>query len=156
MQYQSILFCTDYSDDAESAFVHAMDQAVKYNARLHFINVIPAVNPCRIHLDKTLSEADSLKASREHDERHRLEEFGALKKVYEKKCQGLVETRFVVKIGSPDVQIIQYADENDVDLIILGTAGRHERQRLVFTKTAANVSKFANCQVITIGSPNSG
>ena len=60
---------------------------------------------------------------------------------------------FVVKVGSPDVEIIKYADENQADLIILGTAGRNEKQRLTNTKTAANVSKFANCQIITIGTP---
>jgi hypothetical protein len=35
----------------------------------------------------------------------------------------------------------------------MGTAGRSEKKRLIYIKTAANVSKFANCQVITIGSP---
>ncbi len=152
--YRNILFCTDYSGDAESAFTHALDQAVKHKARLHFMNVIPAVNPCGIHLYGALSPEESKKEADAQDERNRLEELGALKKVYEKRCEGVVEHVFVVRVGSPDVEIIAYADENNVDLIILGTAGRQENKRLTYTKTAANVSKFANCQVITIGSPN--
>ena len=153
MKYQNILFCTDYSDDAESAFTHALDQAVKYGARLHFINIIPAVNPCGIHLHQSLSEEASKKETDAQDERLRLEELGALKKAYEIKCRDIVDHAFVVKSGSPDVEIIRYADENRIDLIILGTAGRNEKRRLTYTKTAANVSKYANCQVITIGSP---
>ena len=154
MKYRNILFCTDYSDDAESAFVHALDQAVKYQAKLHFMNVIPAVNPCNVHLHEEMPFEDSKKESDAEDERYRLEELGALKKVYEKRCENFVEYAFVVKVGSPDVEILNYADENEVDLIILGTAGRQENKRLTYTKTAANVSKYANCQVITIGSPN--
>lgn len=153
MEYQNILFCTDYSDDAESAFIHALDQAVKYGAKLHFINVIPPVNPCGLHLHESMSKEDSRKESDAQDQRLRLEELGALKKAYENKCQGVVEHTFEIKVGSPDVEIIKYADENRVDLIILGTAGRHEKRRLTYTKTAANVSKYANCQIITIGSP---
>ena len=118
MKYKNILFCTDYSDDAESAFVHALDQAVKYTARLHFMNVIPSVNPCGIHLHKSLSEEDSRKETDAQDERLRLEELGALKKAYEKYCQDVVDHTFVIKVGSPDVEIITYADENKVDLII--------------------------------------
>ncbi len=154
MQYKNILFCTDYSDDAESAFTHALDQAVKYQARLHFMNVIPSVNPCGLHLHESLSSEESAKKSEEEDERHRLEELGALKSVYEKRCQGEIDYSFIVKVGSPDFEIISYADENQIDLIILGTAGHKEDKRRTYTKTAANVSKFANCQVITIGSPN--
>ena len=154
MKYTNILLCTDYSKDAESAFTHALDQAVKYRAVLHIMNVIPSVNPCGIHLDESLSKEDSKKESDDQDERHRLQELGALRKVYYTRCKDIVEHLFVVKVGSPDVAIIRYADEQAIDLIILGTAGRHEQKRLTYTKTAANVSKFANSQIITIGSPN--
>jgi nucleotide-binding universal stress UspA family protein len=156
LKYQNILFCTDYSDDAESAFTHALDQALKYGARLHFINVIPSINPCGIHLNQSLSVEESKKQTDAQDERLKLEELGALKKAYEHKCRDVVDYTFVIKTGSPDVEIIRYADENRIDLIILGTAGRNEKRRLTYTKTAANVSKYANCQIITIGSPERG
>jgi nucleotide-binding universal stress UspA family protein len=151
--YNHILFCTDYSEDAESAFDHAYDQAKKHNAKLHIMNVIASVNPCNICTDQTLSKEECQKESREKDERRRLEELGALKKVYMERCQDLKDCCFVVRVGSPDVEIIKYADENSVDMIIMGTAGRNEKKRLIYIKTAANVSKYANCQVITIGSP---
>ena len=154
MKYRNILLCTDYSKDAESAFVHALDQAVKYQVPLHVMTVIPSVNPCGLHLDASLSKEENAKESDDQDERHRLQELGALRKIYSDRCRDTVEHVFVVKVGSPDVEIIRYADEHDIDLIILGTAGRHEKKRLTYIKTAANVSKFANCQIITIGSPN--
>jgi nucleotide-binding universal stress UspA family protein len=154
LKYQNILFCTDYSKDTEGAFIHAFDQAKKYEAKLHLMNVIPSVNPCAVQIFKeSLSKTENRKESDKLDERHRLQELGALKKVYHKRCKNIIDHDFIIKVGSPDVEIITYSEENNIDMIILGTAGRHEAKRLTYVRTAANVSKYANCQVITIGSP---
>ncbi|MBT3175804.1 MAG: universal stress protein [Desulfobacula sp.] len=154
LKYQNILFCTDYSKDAEVAFVHAFDQASKYEAKLHIMNVILSVNPCGIKIfNKTLSKAESKIESDKIDERHSMQELGALKKVYNERCKDIIDHEFIVKVGSPDIEIITYSEDNDIDMIILGTAGRPETKRRTYVRTAANVSKYANCQVITIGSP---
>ena len=57
---------------------------------------------------------------------------------------------FVVKIGTPDVEIIKYAKQNRIDMIILGALGIPEKDRATRVRTAANVSKFAPCQVVVI------
>lgn len=152
--YQNILLCTDYSKDAETSFVHAFDQAVKYRAALHILNVIPSVNPCSVHIfGASESKKDMNVQSKEIDEKDRLQALGALKKIYSDRCRGVIKYSFAVRVGSPDIEIIAYSEEHDIDMIIMGTAGRHETQRLTYIRTAANVSKFANCQVINIGSP---
>ncbi len=152
-KYQNILLCTDYSKDAEASFVHAFDQTVKYGATLHILNVIPAVNPCKAPIFKTpMSKKKAIIESEKLDEQNMLQALGGLKQVYEKRCRDIIDHEFVVKIGSPDVEIINYAEANSIDMIIMGTAGRHATRRLTYIRTAANVSKFANCQVITIGS----
>ena len=153
LKYQNILLCTDYSKDAEASFVHAFDQAIKYKATLHILNVIPAVNPCRVQIFKPpLSKKKALVKSEKLDEQNMLQALGGLKQVYIERCQGTIEHKFVVKIGSPDIEILKYSQENNVDMIIMGTAGRQADKRLTYIRTAANVSKFANCQVINIGS----
>lgn len=154
LHYKNILFCTDYSKDAEAAFIHAFDQASKYEAKLHILGVIPSINPCGEQISQNhLSRIESSQPSETTDEHYRLQEIGALKKVYFKRCKNVIAHKFVVKIGSPDVEIINYSAENDIDLIILGTAGRQESKRRTYVRTAANVSKYADSQVITIGSP---
>ena len=152
----NILLCTDYSKDAEVAFTHAFDQAMKYSAKLHIMNVIPSVNPCGIHLDTSVSKRKSKALSIAEDEQYRLEELGALKKVYLERCEALEDFEFVVKVGSPDIEIINYSENNQINMIFLGTAGRNEKSRLIYIRTAANVSKFSNCQVITIGGSGGG
>lgn len=153
LKYQNILLCTDYSKDAEASFIHAFDQTVKYDATLHILNVIPGINPCRVQIFKTpLSRKKAAVESDRLDDQNRLQALGGLKQMYIKRCRDRVDHRFVVRVGSPDIEIIKYAEENAVDMIIMGTAGRHETKRLTYIRTAANVSKYANCQVITIGS----
>ncbi len=57
---------------------------------------------------------------------------------------------FVVKIGSPDVEVIRYAKQNHIDMIVMGALGIPHKERATRIRTAANVSKFAPCQVIVI------
>ena len=154
LEYRNILLCSDYSQDADAAFVHAFDQTKKYGATLHIVNVIPTVNPCRDKIfNIPLSRKKTLKKSQELDEQNRLQALGALKKTYHSRCRDEIDHTFDVRLGSPDIEIIRYSEENDIDMIIMGTAGRDETKRLVYIKTAANVSKYADCQVITIGRP---
>ena len=39
IDYKNILFCTDFSEDANIAFLHALDLAKKYGAKLHLFHV---------------------------------------------------------------------------------------------------------------------
>jgi nucleotide-binding universal stress UspA family protein len=60
---------------------------------------------------------------------------------------------FVVKSGSPDVEIIRYAKKNSIDVIVMGALGKAEQDRMVHGSTVANVSKYAHCHVIAIRNP---
>lgn len=154
LKFRKILLCTDYSHDADAAFIHAFDQAKKYGATLHILNVIPTVNPCNVKIfAEELSRKKTLKRSHEIDEQNRLQALGAINKTYRDRCEDVIDYVIDVRLGSPDIEIIKYSEENDIEMIILGTAGRDESKRLVYIKTAANVSKYADCQVITIGRP---
>ncbi len=154
LTYRNVLLCTDYSMDAEASFIHAFDQAEKYDAKLHILNVIPAANPCSVKIfEPPLSKKENLKKSGKIDEQNRLQALGALKKVYFERCRDNIDHTFAVRVGSPDIEIIKYSEQNRVDMIIMGTAGRQETERLTYIRTAANVAKFADCQVINIGSP---
>ena len=39
VEYRNILFCTDFSEDANIAFMHALHLAKKYGAKLHILHV---------------------------------------------------------------------------------------------------------------------
>jgi nucleotide-binding universal stress UspA family protein len=156
IEKKNILFCTDFSEHANTAFDHAMDQAKKYNAKLHIFNVLLPLDPCGNSNSAKAADPDHLNGSADTDDDLVQQTIGALKLKYKELSDGSVQDfKFVVKVGTPDVEVINYAKQNNIDMIILGALGIPEKDRATRIRTAANVSKFAPCQVIVI-QKNSG
>ena len=147
----NILICTDFSKHADTAFIHAMDQARKYKAKLHIFHVIMPSDPCsNTPTEKALNPSNSKESSDSGDDLVQ-QTSGALKHKYTDILRNNVkEYEFLVKIGTPDVEIVRYARDQKIDVIILGALGIPEKDRATRVRTAANVSKFAPCQVIVI------
>ena len=151
MAKKNILFCTDFSEHANTAFDHAMDQAKKYNAKLHLFNVLMPLDPCGYSTAKKTSDADNSNRSADTEDDLVQQTIGALKLKYKDSLNDSIQDfEFIVKVGTPDVEVIKYAKQNNIDMIILGALGIPEKDRATRVRTAANVSKFAPCQVIVI------
>ncbi len=76
-------------------------------------------------------------------ERFGNQELGGLKNV----------ERIVIK-GVPHEEIINFAKNNKIDLIVIGTHGRKGLDRILFGSTAAQVVRFAPCPVLTVRIPS--
>jgi len=150
-EYKNILFCSDFSDDANFAFLHAIDQCKRFNAKLHLMHIIISPDSYIGPLIDTGSMALNINDPKE--KRSKLEEQAvlALRLQYEPQMRELDSYVYVIRFGSPDIQIINYANENDIQMIVLGVVGKLGSHKGRMLKTAANVSKYANCQVVTIG-----
>lgn len=150
-EYKNILFCTDFSDDANFAFLHAIDQCKRYDASLHLMHII--ISPDSYAGPLIDTDSIGLNINDPKEKRKKLEEQAAmaLRLQYEPQMKELDNYIYVVRFGSPDVQIINYADENDINMIVLGVVGKLGSHKGRILKTAANVSRYANCQVVTIG-----
>ncbi|MFC1535100.1 universal stress protein [Thermodesulfobacteriota bacterium] len=153
IQYKNILFCTDFSEDANIAFQHALELARKYNARLHILHIPhSSYTYLRQVVDEHVSEeAESGEAF--YNEKIEQKAKEALQEAYEKRFDDFQDYIFVVKNGAPDVEIIRYARKNDIDVIVMGALGKSERDRIEHGSTVANVSKYAHCHVIAIRNP---
>ena len=53
-------------------------------------------------------------------------------------------------VGNPSAEIVRFADEHNVDLIVLGTHGRTGAIRLLMGSIAEAVVRKATCPVLTI------
>lgn len=148
---RNILVCTDFSKHADTAFTHAMDQAKKYQAKLHIFHVIMPDDPCGNSDSEDSAGPDNSNAEAESVNDRVQQTIGALKQKYQDRLNGNIKNyEFLVKVGTPDVEIVQYARNKNIDVIILGALGIPEKDRATRIRTAANVSKFAPCQVIVI------
>ena len=153
VQYKNILFCTDFSEDANIAFLHALDLAKKHGAKLYILHVPhSSYSYCRHIVDEHVPPGrEGGEAFFDQEIEKRAKE--ALVKAYEEKLGDIREYEFVVRSGSPDVEIIRFAKKNNVDVIVMGALGKSELDRLEHGSTVANVSKYAHCHVIAIRNP---
>jgi universal stress protein A len=153
IKYKNILFCTDFSEDADIAFLHALDLAKKYNAKLHILHVPHSSYSYYKHIvDEHIPEgAPGGEAFYDKEVEERAGK--ALKDAYAKKLGDFKNYQFVIRCGSPDVEIIRYAKKNGIDVIVMGALGKSELDRIEHGSTVANVSKYAHCHVIAIRNP---
>jgi nucleotide-binding universal stress UspA family protein len=153
IKYKNILFCTDFSEDANIAFVHAMDLARRYKSRLHILHIPDASYSYRKHgvNEHVPKDVESGETFLDED----MEKFATatLEEAYEKKLTDFDDYIFVVRRGSPDVEIIRYAKKNEIDVIVMGALGQSELDRIVHGSTISNVSRYAHCHVVAIRNP---
>ncbi|SNZ18107.1 Nucleotide-binding universal stress protein, UspA family [Natronoarchaeum philippinense] len=118
--YDDILVPTDGSDGTEQTLDHAIEIADNHDARLHALSVIDR----RVYLAAEDEERDDVMATL----RGQAED--AIERVEERLDDAGVEFTTAIADGTPHKEILSYAEENDADLIAIGTHGRTGRDRL--------------------------
>ncbi|MFB6090957.1 MAG: universal stress protein [Halobellus sp.] len=118
--YDRILVPTDGSDGTRQALEHALDIADTRDATVHALSVVDR----RLYLAAGEEQKPDLKASLEEDAHE------AVGRVAEDAAAAGVDCETVVREGVPYRVILEYAEEADVDLIVIGTHGRSGRDKL--------------------------
>ena len=149
LKYERILYCTDFSEDADYAFLTALDMAEKYGARLYVFHVLHSPYKYMRSVTDESGEGEEVFITEETLEKGRQR----LKERYEGKMGGFNNYRFQVAGGIPFVEIIRFARDQKVDFIVLGAAGNSELDRTTFGSTAENVARRAHCTVMAIRYP---
>ena len=150
IEYKNILYCTDFSEDAEIACVHAVDLAQRHGARLHILHVLRSLH--RYMPTETLDQKAPngvVEASPEVLARAEAD----LRRRYQDRLEGLQDVVWRVAVGTPFVEILRYARENQIDLIVLGAAGTSELEPTHYGSTVDQVSRRAHCHVMAIRNP---
>lgn len=138
-----ILVPVDFSKHSHNALRYAVAFADALGAELHLLHVVqePA-SYTRMYVppeDWLTEERDA--ARRE------------LEKLPGDEVKANVAVLREVRSGSPLVEIIQYAKEADIDLIVMGTHGRTGLAHLLLGSVAENVVRQAPCPVLTVRNP---
>ncbi len=147
MKIEKILFPTDFSKGSDNALLYAIDLTKQYNATLFIIHIIYDVIQTTgwdvPHLPLEQLDKD-LTASSEQ----KLDEFA------EETVRDLdkVEKRTIT--GVPYQEIVQFAEDEKIDLIVIGTHGRTGLDRVFFGSTAERVVRMAPCPVLSVRIPS--
>ncbi|ACF14956.1 UspA domain protein [Chloroherpeton thalassium ATCC 35110] len=137
---KKILCPTDFSDVSKNAVRYANEFARSMQANVIFLHV---VEPRPIATDMTVAyipiETDLEKIA-EDDLSNLIEE---------EKVKGISAAKSVM-VGHPSDIIIEQAESQDVDLIILGSHGRTGITRLLMGSVAEAVLRKAPCPVLIV------
>ncbi len=151
IQYKNILFGTDFSEDAEVAFLHALDMARKYKSSLHIIHVLHSGYKYSRHIINEMTDSPDGEAFVSKEIIEKADEL--LRSKYGQKAGDVADVRITTIAGVPFVEIVKYAKDNNIDLIVLGAKGKSEFDDINFGSTVANVAQRAHCHVTAIRSP---
>lgn len=121
--YDRILLSTDGTVASEQAESHATALAAAHDATLHALYVVDEDVVTAYSGDEFVNEAEGPE--------HGLEEHGeeTLSRVESDAAAAGVEFVDAMEIGQPTEVIVDYAEENDVDLVVLGTKRRADEYR---------------------------
>jgi len=150
LKYKKILYCTDFSEDADYAFLTALDMAEKYQAHLVVFHVLHSpYKYSRQVVDDQSEGGEEVFLSPE------LLDKGVqkLKEKYGPKLGGFQDYEYQVVGGVPFVEIIRFARAHNVDFIVLGASGSSDLDKTTFGSTAENVARRAHCTVMAIRFP---
>ncbi len=146
IRFKRILCPTDFSKFSFRAADYAVALAKHYDGEVHFVHVVPEV---LLHPDQYPYLVEPVRTEPELRQRahDRLDAFAALTRAEQ------IQSRFSVKEGAPVTTIMSAAEDDDSDLICLGTHGREGFERLVLGSVAEKVLRKAACAVLTISEP---
>jgi len=139
-----LLVPTDFSEDSEQAARYAVELAKRFQAEIHCIHVvdIPADLLSTSAYYMTGPSESFLDQIREESKKN-LEAFA------KKNLEGApMRTAFLE--GSPFVEIIRYARNQEIDLVVIATHGRTGLRHVLFGSVAEKVVRKAPCPVLVV------
>jgi len=138
-----ILLPTDFSEYSAEATRYACELAQRFKAELHLLHVL------EVHVSPTpafgggLALGSYIKESQEAAEK-------ALSNALDATWTEDLSVVRATADGPPFVEIIRYAKEHDIDMIVIGTHGRTGLAHVLMGSVAENVVRKSSCPVLTV------
>jgi nucleotide-binding universal stress UspA family protein len=118
--YETLLVPTDGSETVDRTLPHAISLAADHDATVHALYVV----------DQRVVKASS--GDLVEDVRSDLERQGeaAVETVADRASEAGVECETAVRHGTPDKEIVAYAEETGTDVIVIGPHGKTPRRKV--------------------------
>ena len=141
-----ILVPHDFSETSAAAVRYAVALARNFGTQLYFLHVgRQAVNEFDVEFPIGLRRARLKTASTS----------GCCMSSHPKRALNSI-LEFVVRSGVPAAEIVRYAEDASIDLIVMGTHGRGFVGHVMMGSVAERVVRTAPCPVLTVRNSNHG
>ena len=134
--YERILVPTDGSANASAAMEHGLDLATRHDAEIHLLHVI---NTRRYDTSIESQVAPLRRKGSQYIEEH-----------VETATETDVSVTTAMELGRPAATILEYVDEHDIDLVVMGTRGRGGLARRLLGSTTNYVATHADVPVYVV------
>jgi len=147
--YHKILLPTDGSKYAEKAAKHAIWIASKSGAEIIVLNVIETSSLVGLPAEDLIVR---IREMLKEEGRRSLERISELVTESEKEHQMKTDIKITLKTeeGSPADSIIKTIEKENVDLVVMGTSGKHGLDRFLLGSVTEKVVRSAPCSVLAV------
>lgn len=142
-QYNHILFCTDFSKNADFAFQYALNSAVRsLDSDLYVLHVLP--EPDAQFWRTYLYEVENV------DEKANADMNEKIQNTYLKNMPPNINVTISIQKGKAEQEILKYAEKINADLIVMGRQGSSSLGTHLFGRVTEKIARKANCPVLII------
>ena len=140
---QRILFCTDFSENANFAFNFALDAAIRRpGSQLYLLHVVPESEAQ--FWKSYIYEVEDVDAKAIHDINDRID------KTYRSRLPENLELKVEFRIGKDYQEILNFTRENKIDLIVMGRQGHNALQEAFFGNVTEKVVRKTDSAVLVV------
>jgi len=139
--YKNIFIATDGSKQNQKAVMHSIELAKMSGAKLYAGYVVDTAAFASIPMDAGWEMMYELLEN---------EANGATESVEELAKKEGVNVETVVLEGHPSHEIIEFADNNNIDLIVMGTLGKSGFDRFLLGSVAEKVTRNSKVPVLVV------
>ncbi|MGD9009289.1 MAG: universal stress protein [Desulfobacteraceae bacterium] len=158
---KKILYATDLSDNSRLAFGYAIAQADQLDAQLMVVHVIEPVSVyTQSHMSSLMGESEWINIQQDYDERLCDDLMTQLRRFCDQMAtdipaKRLQEDYIFLRKGLPVEEILALADEQQADMIVLGTHGYGMLKDTLMGGTVRRVLRRSKTPVLVVRNPES-
>jgi nucleotide-binding universal stress UspA family protein len=140
-KFSKIMVAIDGSEHSLKAAEYALEVSKSFNSKLFAVTVTSIPESYHLRQEDVLGESREMA-----DGRAWLEKFS-----HEAKTDNIeLKTELINSHRPVDYVILEYAEEKNIDLIVVGTRGRSGFKRLLLGSVASSVVSYAHCPVMVV------
>lgn len=137
--YNRILVATDGSDNADRATRRALDLARQYGAELHAVYVVEI----RTAYDNAIVDPELVRQNLREDGENALA-------AVESRTDSDVSLVTSIREGVPHEELLSYVDEQEIDLVVVGSKGRSAFKTVLLGSTTEALLRADTVPVLVV------
>ena len=138
-----ILVPIDFSEYSKKALQYAVPFAKQFNAKIYLLYVVePTVYPA----DFSFGQIGMPNVENEL----RVKGAEELKELIRNEIKDVVPAEALVRVGLPFVEVVSFAKDESIELIVVATHGHTGVEHVLFGSTAEKIVRKAPCPVLVV------